>query len=151
MMTEPTPVTDTRPARRLLALDLGARRTGVAVSDDLGLYAHARAAIFARSRAELVSAIAGRAREEAADEIVVGLPLSLSGADSAQTAEARAIAAELRALTGLLVTETDERLSSREAATYVRGRNARRSGAQDSAAAAIILQGVLDRRRGAPR
>lgn len=150
-MTDRPPVTDNQPSPagpRVLALDVGERRTGVAVSDELGMYAHPRPAIVARSQSDLLVQVERSIRDEGASEIVVGLPLSLSGADTAQTTDVRAFARELRRLTGLTVTEVDERFSTREAATYVHGREARKSGIQDSAAAAIILQSVLDRRRG---
>jgi putative Holliday junction resolvase len=135
-------------ARRLLAVDPGERRTGVAISDELGLYAHTRPAIFTRSSAEAVEAIARLAESEGVAEVVVGLPLSLSGADSAQTALVRKIVAELRRRLAIPVTEWDERLSSVEAARIVTGAGRRRSGELDSAAAAVILQAVLDARRG---
>jgi putative Holliday junction resolvase len=144
-----TPASDApaTPAR-LLALDIGAHRTGVAVSDDLGLFAHARPAIFTRTAGALVARVADLVGEEHAEEVIVGLPVTLAGGDSAQTAEVRAVVARLRATLAVPVTEVDERFSSREASLYVRGKDARKSGLQDSAAAAIILQSVLDSRRG---
>jgi putative Holliday junction resolvase len=95
-----------------------------------------------------VEAIARLAESEGVAEVVVGLPLSLSGADSAQTALVRKIVAELRRRLAIPVTEWDERLSSVEAARIVTGAGRRRSGELDSAAAAVILQAVLDARRG---
>jgi len=134
---------------RLLALDVGDRRTGVAISDELELYAHPRPAIMARSLEELLQRVLQLIAAEEVAEVIVGLPLSMSGSSSAQTDAVRSFARELRRLTPLPVVEVDERLSTREAATYVHGREARRSGLRDSAAAAIVLQAVLDRRRGA--
>jgi putative Holliday junction resolvase len=139
------------PPRRLLAVDPGERRTGVAISDELGLYAHTRPAIVTRSAAEAVEAIARLAEAEGVGELIVGLPISLSGADSAQTASVRETVAKLRARLTIPVTEWDERLSSVEAARTVTGASRRRSGELDSAAAAVVLQAVLDSRRGGVR
>ncbi len=136
------------PPRRLLAVDPGRRRTGVALSDELGLYAHPRPAIVTRSMAEAVEAIARLAEAEGVAEVIVGLPLSLSGADSAQTASVRETVARLRARLTIPVTEWDERLSTVEAARTVTGEARRRSGELDSASAAVVLQAVLDSRRG---
>lgn len=141
------PVPDPRPRqhRRLLALDPGERRIGVAVSDELGLFAHPRPAVAAGPRA--VDAIAALVASEAIDEVVVGLPLSLSGAESAQTLAARAFARSLRERLPVPVTEWDERLSSKQAERSVHGAK-RRSGELDSAAASLVLQAVLDSRAG---
>ncbi len=133
---------------RLLGVDPGQRRTGVAVSDELGLYAHPRPAVHARAEGELVEELARIAAEEGVAEVVVGLPISMSGADSAQTVEVRGLVERLRERLGLPVSTWDERLTSVQASRSVReGRT--RTGATDSAAAALILQAVLDSRRGA--
>jgi len=135
------------PPRRLLALDPGERRVGVAVSDELGLYAHPRAALRGGRHDELIAAVAELVEREAVEEVVVGLPLTLTGADSAQTTAARAFATALRRRLTVPVTEWDERLSSAEAARSVKGRERRKSGELDSAAASVVLQAVLDSRR----
>ena len=116
------------------------------MSDELGLYAHPRPAL-GGSGAALVEALARLAATEGVTEVVVGLPLSLSGKDSAQTRSARDLAAKLRTRLRLPVTEWDERLSTVEAGRGVRGEAARRDGRLDSAAAAVVLQAVLDSRR----
>jgi putative Holliday junction resolvase len=135
------------PARRVLAVDPGSRRIGVAIADELGLYAHARPAILLRPGADAVEAIAKLAEGEHADELVVGLPLSLSGADSAQTRSVRALVAGLRRRLVIPITEWDERLSTVQAARGTRSTSRRRTGDLDSAAAATVLQSVLDSRR----
>jgi putative Holliday junction resolvase len=117
------------------------------VSDDLGLFAHPRPAIVSASRAQLLEAVAEAVTRESAGEVVVGIPLGLHGADTAQSGEARQFAAELRARLGIPVTEWDERLSTVEAGHYARGKERRRTGDLDSAAAAIILQSVIESRR----
>lgn len=156
-----------RYPRRLLCLDPGEKRTGVAMSDELGLFAHARPAITAGSRGALLDAVAEIVASEAVSEVVVGLPLSLGGADSAQTGRIRELVAELRDRIGVPISTWDERLSS-VAAGQLAGRDSggavraqprkprpsaaqamtrRRSGELDSAAAAVVLQSVLDSRQ----
>jgi putative holliday junction resolvase len=146
-MTQPQqpPQSPPRP-RRLLALDPGERRIGVAVSDELAFYAHPRTAILVRGAAA-IEAIALIVSEEGIDEVVVGRPLSLSGAESAQTRTARRFVDTLRDRLSVPVTQWDERLSSVQAARTVRAGARRRSGDLDSAAAAVVLQAVLDSRR----
>ena len=129
---------------RLAGLDLGERRTGVALTDELGMFAHARPAIHASNPEELVAAIARFVTAEGVTAIVAGTPLSLSGADSAQTKRARVLVRSIRAATGLRVIEWDERLSTAQAGRTIKGKKARDSGALDSAAAALILQSALD-------
>ena len=145
-MSAPLPQPQALQRRRLLALDPGERRTGVAVSDELGLFAHPRPAIHSSDRAALVEAVAALVRDEQAAEVVVGLPLSLSGGDSAQTSTVRALVAALRQRLDVPISAWDERLSSVQAARSARGIARRRSGELDSAAASLILQAVLDSR-----
>lgn len=132
--------------RRLLALDPGERRTGVAISDELGLFAHTRPAIHG-GREAVIEAVARLVDAEAIDEVIVGLPLTLAGSESDQTRSARAFAQALRALLAVPVTERDERLTTAEASRTVHGARRRKRGDLDSAAAAVLLQSVLDGRR----
>lgn len=134
------------PPTRLMALDFGSRRTGVAVSDELGLYAHPRPAIKGGTRA-LLEALPPLVAAEAIDEVIVGLPRTLAGEDSAQTAATRAFVERLREHLDVPVTTWDERFSSVEAARYVPS-DRHRDGSLDSAAAALLLQAVLDSRAG---
>ena len=131
---------------RLMALDFGSRRTGVAVSDELGLFAHARPALKGGTRA-LLEAIPPLVTDDAIGEVIVGLPRTLAGEDSAQTATTRAFVERLRERLDVPVTTWDERLSSVEAARYVPS-DRHRDGSLDSAAAALLLQAVLDSRAG---
>jgi putative Holliday junction resolvase len=120
----------------------------VAVSDDLALFAHPRPALHAATMAELARQVEALVGAEEAGEVIVGVPIGLSGADTQQTAEARALAKHLRNRLPIPVTEWDERLSTAEATKYGAGRKPRRSGELDSASAAVVLQAVLDSRRG---
>lgn len=133
---------------RFLALDYGERRVGLAVSDDLGMYAHPRSALPGGDDVALTGAIQQLVHEDGIDTVVVGLPVSLDGSESAQTAVVRAFVSRLRAALTVPVIEADERFSSSIAADALRGRERRRSGQRDSAAAAIVLQSLLDARRG---
>ena len=129
-----------------MALDVGSRRTGVAVSDELGLYAHPRPALRGGTRA-LLAALPELVEAEDIGEVVVGMPLTMAGEDSSQTSATRAFVERLRERLDVPVTTWDERLSSVEAARYVPS-DRHRDGALDSAAAAILLQAVLDSRAG---
>jgi putative Holliday junction resolvase len=141
---------------RTLGVDDGRRRIGLAVSDPTGTLArpvemvagHDDPAAAARAVAAAI------ARLEAVDDpigtIVVGLPLRLDGTPNEQTDHARALAAELARMTGRTVLLQDERLTSHEAESRlaVRERDWRaRKKRLDAAAAAVILQEYLDRKK----
>jgi len=131
----------------VLALDHGSARIGVALSDELGMFAHARPALVKLDGPMAIEAIARIVDTEAVSEVFVGLPLTLAGGDSEQTEAARGFIAGLRKRLAVPVREVDERYSSVQAARTVKGAALRKSGALDSAAAALILQSVLDARR----
>ena len=132
---------------RLLALDPGEARIGVAVSDDLGLYAHTRPAIRTRSVAEAVRAVERLVRDEMVAEVIVGLPLTLAGVRGHQVEATRPLIDALRVALTVPVREVDERLSSAQAASERPALSGKRDGSLDSASAAVVLQGVLDSRR----
>lgn len=148
-------------AARILALDPGKVRVGVAVSDELGMYAHPRKAVTARTPADAIREVARLVSDLGVSEVVVGLPLTLSGDRGAQAEQTRRFVEKLRAAVSVPVREVDERLSSAHAGRLVPGDEARlaraktpkerRDGSLDSAAAAVLLQSVLDARRGAAR
>jgi putative Holliday junction resolvase len=146
-MAQPQPPQQPQRPHRLLALDAGERRIGVAISDELGLYAHVRPAIVVGRGISPLTEIARLVADERIDEVVVGLPLSLSGADSEQTAAARAFAAQLRDRLNIPVTEWDERLSSVEAGRTMSG-PARRS-PNFGASAGRTVSGAVRHRWGA--
>jgi putative Holliday junction resolvase len=127
---------------RVLAIDPGERRVGLAVSDPLGITAQGLPT-FDRREGELVDHVVDIAREYGVDRIVVGNPLSLSGRESAGSASARKLADTLRATLSLPVDLWDERLSSAEANRILAGSKAKK-GAVDRLAAVLILQGYLD-------
>lgn len=123
---------------RALALDYGAARCGVAVSDPTGTLATPLEAVERPGSEAGLAALAEVVRERAVEAVVVGLPLTLAGGESRQTEEARAFAARLgRAVAPVPVTLYDERLTTAQA---------RRSGgaaSEDSRAAAHLLEAWL--------
>ncbi len=135
---------------RLIGLDVGDRRIGVAVSDPSGLIATAHSVIERQSFARDAERVAALARAEAAEGFVLGLPRRLNGTLGDQAAKVERFARELRRHTDLPIDYWDERLSSVEANRALRDagvRGQRRRGLIDAAAATLILQGYLDRQR----
>ena len=134
----------------VLGLDVGERRTGVAVSDPGGVLARPLTTVVTDSQEELIERLGELIVSTSAEAIVVGLPLRLNG-DSGQEAERmRLLAARLQTRLELPVTLYDERLSTVEAERLLvevgsRRRRRRRKEAVDRVAAALILQGFLDR------
>jgi putative Holliday junction resolvase len=138
-----------RSGDKALAIDLGSRRIGLAVSDRAGSMAFPHSVIErSNDPAADRAAIAAAVQETGATTVVVGLPLSLDGTDGPAARAARAQAGELAdALGGTSVVLFDERLTtvSARAALVAAGRKGRRQRAVvDSAAAAVLLQSWLD-------
>jgi putative holliday junction resolvase len=144
---------ETTVRRRVLAIDVGARRVGLAISDATATLARPLETIAVQSPIDAVNRVARRVVDLAAEDdglamIVVGLPVRLDGTPSEQSSRVRAFIAALSANTVIPIVAADERLSSREAESRlaVRERDWRkRKQKLDAAAAAIILQDYLDR------
>jgi len=135
---------------RILAVDPGSKRVGLAVSDPTGTIATALATIPAAPSETLPARIAAAAREQAAERIVVGLPLRMDGRRGPEASAAERLAAAVRHVSGLPVETVDERLTTAaaERALIESGeRRAARKGSIDRVAAVILLQGHLDRVR----
>jgi putative Holliday junction resolvase len=135
---------------RIVGLDLGEKRIGVAAADDRTGVAVPVTTV--DTGQDIVSTVSGIVREQAADELVVGLPLSMSGALGPQAQKVASIVEDLREQLEIPVHTWDERLSSvqasRGAPQLGRKKSARTAVAgRDAAAASIILQAFLDRRR----
>jgi putative Holliday junction resolvase len=143
---------------RVLGVDFGARRLGLALSDHSASLARPWQTVPAgatpRASAEIISRLISTARAddfsdaEGIEAVVVGLPRRLNGEDTDQTQPAREFAAALQNLSGLPVTLQDERLSSHEAESRLAVKEKdwrRRKEKLDAAAAAVILQDYLDR------
>jgi putative Holliday junction resolvase len=137
---------------RVLALDIGRKRIGLAISDPSGLLARPLMTIpgGADALTRVTSAIAAVAAEDdGVAEVVVGLPRHLNGDPSAETAVVLAFIEQLRQRLEIPVATEDERLSSREAESRLALREKdwrKRKQQLDAAAAAVILQDYLDRR-----
>lgn len=136
--------------RRALGLDVGERRIGVAIADELGMIASPLMMI-ERRQGDLV-AIRDLARARDVDRLVIGLPTGMSGREGPQAATVRAFATELLAVvdSGLRIEFWDERLTTAVAERALRDqgmRRNRRKGDVDAIAAAVILQGYLDGNR----
>jgi putative Holliday junction resolvase len=133
--------------RRAIGVDLGARRVGIAVADELGAMAHARSHLDARDVTKLLNGLRDLAKAEAIDTFVVGLPKSMDGTEGIAARKARRFAAQLAKHTGARVEFQDERLSTVQATSRLReqGLDTRQMKDRiDSAAAAILLQCWLD-------
>jgi putative Holliday junction resolvase len=139
---------------RVVGIDLGERRIGVAVSDASGTLARPLKTIERGSSdpeavERLNTLVAHLAAEEGVGSVVVGVPTRLDGSSSPQTVRVKAMVARLAARLTIPVVMQDERLSSREAEERlsVREKDWRKRKAKlDAAAAAVILQDYLDAR-----
>jgi putative Holliday junction resolvase len=132
--------------RRILGVDFGRARIGVAVSDELGLLAHPVETIPA-SRGDAPKRIAELVREKNIERVVVGLPRHMNGSVGEAAGEALAFAEKLRALLPCEVITWDERLTTMAAHRALRegGQKTRNSrNFVDQVAAQMILQGYLD-------
>ena len=135
---------------RILALDVGDRRIGVALSDPLSILASPLTTIDRRTKPETeaaIDAVLALAEQHEAAEILVGIPYLMSGRIGAQARITLDFAQALSERTIIPITHTDERLSSVQAdrmLTQSGTSNTRDKGRTDSAAAAVILQAYLD-------
>jgi putative Holliday junction resolvase len=127
---------------RVLALDYGSARCGCAVSDPTGVLATPLEPVLAPGTRRGFARLRALVRELDAERVVVGLPLSLSGGDSAQTLETRAFAAKLERQLRVPVELYDERFTTKLA------QQTGGSAAEDSRAAAHLLEGWLASRAG---
>lgn len=135
---------------RTLALDVGQRRTGLAVSDSDGLLATPYSTITAKTPQKDIAAILAIAREEEIGLIVVGMPLSLDGTVGSQARLTLDFCDALRAASHVPVETWDERYSTVEAEVRLHEAGiapSRNRARLDAAAAAVLLQSYLDAHR----
>lgn len=135
---------------RYLGVDLGTRRIGVALSDELGLTAQALPTLEPRTEDDAVDAIRALIDRHGVREVVVGLPKNMNGTLGPAAEKALAFARRLEESGDAKVTLWDERLTSRAAERLLIEadvRRAKRRRALDQMAAVLILQGFLDRSR----
>ena len=129
---------------RVLALDHGSARCGVAVSDPSGTLATPLAAVERPESEAGLAALAELVRETEAERVVVGLPRAMSGEEGAQAAAARSFAGRVARVVGVPVELHDERLTTRQAQRAGGGAD------EDSRAAAHLLESWLAARASTP-
>ena len=135
---------------RILAVDWGERRIGLAVSDDLGVLATGLSTLEIRGEAEAVARVADTIRTVEADSVVVGLPLTLKGERGEAARAVEHFVEALRRATPVEVALYDERLTSAMAERRMRERGERSRGRKtrvDQGAAVALLEGWLAKLR----
>ena len=137
---------------RVLAVDYGTKRIGLALSDELGIVAQPLPFVPAENRKRAVLDIVRICNERMVDAIVVGLPLRTDGQEGTASKAARSLGRRIEAAAGLPLEFFDERLTTRVATRVLLeadvSRRKRRQ-AVDSLAAAVLLQDYLERRQAA--
>lgn len=132
---------------RVMAVDLGDRRIGLAISDPTGTIASPAGFIERRAgKRPPLTALLAKAAELGATGFVVGLPLDADGGETPRTAEARRLAHELATRTGLEARLVDERFTTAAALQAIKameGSTRGRKGDVDSMAATLLLQHAL--------
>jgi len=147
----PSPKGDAPTAHgRILGLDVGSRRIGLAVSDPLGITAQGLETLQRRNKRHDFAELERVIRDYDVREIVVGLPLRMSGAEGTQSEKMRIFADDLHKRFRLPVHLWDERLTSAEANRLLRETELsidKRGKAVDRMAAVLILQAWMESRR----
>lgn len=135
---------------RVLAVDVGSKRIGLALSDPQRMLASPFVTVEARPRPAALAAIVAHVHEQSVTQIVVGLPLELDGREGRAVRKAREWVRALDAALEVPIDEFDERFSSVAAERALLEANVSRAGrkeATDRVAAALFLQAWLDRER----
>ena len=132
---------------RVLGLDYGSRRIGVAICDELGMTAQGVGTVVRKNRDADLAAIAVFIERFGVQSIVVGYPLRLDGSEGIQCEKVNRFIRRLQARFPMPIIRRDETLSTKEAEEILRETGVRREkkrGIVDRLAACIILQGYLD-------
>ena len=135
---------------RILGLDYGSKRIGVAVCDELGITAQGLATITRKNRRQDIEKIAGFIRTYNVEKIVIGYPIKLDGTEGIQCEKVSKFGRLLESTFSIPVVKWDETLTTKEAEEVLIRANMRREKRKtviDKLAAALILQGYLDSRR----
>jgi putative Holliday junction resolvase len=135
---------------RILALDVGSKRIGVAVSDPLGITAQGLETIQRQNKRKDMETLGRLLEDYEVREVVVGLPLRLSGAEGTQSEKMRRFASDLESHFGVTVHLWDERWTSTEANRLLRETGLsieKRGRAVDRMAAILILQSWMEANR----
>jgi putative Holliday junction resolvase len=128
---------------KVLALDYGSARTGVAVSDPTGTVARPLGVVERAASEEGIARLVELVRAEDVERVVVGLPITLRGERGAQAEETDRFVELLRAALDLPVESFDERFTTKMAQREIRRRRAKRPPAEDAVAAAHLLTSYL--------
>ena len=135
---------------RIMAIDYGDARTGVAVSDPTGLLAGYTTVIQSRKPEFVAAEVARLAKEQGAEELVMGFPRNMDGTEGPRADLYRAFAAQLEEATGLTPVLWDERRTTIEAHAILHAGGKRMKDHKknvDAVAATLILEGYLTRKR----
>jgi len=133
--------------RRILALDLGKKRIGIAISDPLGITAQGLPNLNRTNKRSDLAALGELAREREVGLFLMGNPINMRGTEGRQSGWVREFGSALEARTGLPVKFWDERLTSVEAGRVLRSSGIsieKRAAAVDRLSAVILLQSYLD-------
>ena len=134
----------------ILGLDIGDARTGVAISDELGIAAHPLCTIHRKSRKAVLAKLQELVAAHKVERIVVGLPLQLDGTEGTQTRKVKRLAEKLQQQVDVPIVFWDESYTTVEAAEILQGANKRRKRRKqliDQVAAVLILEGYLEELR----
>ena len=140
--SEPAEVRDQGRALRVLALDWGKRRIGVAVSDELGIAAHGLPTLLRRNIQSDLDTLADLVRDRGIETVIVGRPLHMDGTESPSSDQASRFARRLAKHARVRVEMRDERLTSWEARQRL-GPRPGSPGDTDQMAAVLLLEGYL--------
>ena len=138
---------------RVMAIDYGDARTGVALSDPSGLLTGFTTVIHSRNRETLLAQLAALCKERGADRLVMGFPRNMDGTEGPRAALYREFAASLEEATGMPVRLWDERRTTVEAHQILSSQNyhgKKRKNTVDAVAASLILEGYLGYLRNHP-
>jgi len=146
-LSNPSPIS---PVGRILALDVGKKRIGLAISDELGFTAQGLETLHRSRIREDLAGLARLAREKNVVTILVGKPLHMSGSVSRQSVYTEEFAERLREWTGLPIVFWDERLTTVEAERVLREGGAtleESKRAVDRMSAVLLLESYLENQR----
>ena len=135
---------------RILGIDFGTKRIGVAVSDALGITAQGIETILHQNKAQVFRALAQVCAEYGVGEVVIGLPVNMNGSQGPKAKEILGLVPEMEKELGIPVRTWDERLTSREAGRLMIEQGLSREKQKtnsDRLAATLLLQNYLESKR----
>ncbi len=133
---------------KILGVDFGDVRTGLAISDPSRLLALCLETVRVEGMANIVKTVGDFAKGQGACAVIVGLPVNMDGSEGHRAQRAKSFAEQLEEYTGLPVETIDERMTTMQASRYLNAtdtRGKKRKNAIDTLSAQIILQSALDR------